>query len=530
MWLAATIEVSDGEVWRIGPDEADASDVLYDLSFDTQLPGGYGDASFSIRKPAWVNRSALLFSPVTIYGPGGKVRYTGRVKDVSQVDLDAIRLDCEGPVAQLSDNEAFSQLYVSRDLNAWGELSRTGQLAALGIFSHVHPAPEIIRDSSSPCVRLPISAGEASPVSYTLFDAGSGQTISSIYYDYAGEGTTSSYVALIGVGLDDALSVNSASADLSTGTDSSGSGTYTPTAAYRYGFAGFYVVGAAPAGEHWWDWRYLAVFGDSGVTISGTAPDHGPTNSAVIEHAFSSAGLAIEDVEESGIVMAHAHYANTTPRDVIEQASALGTVDGSLPDWGVYEDGAFWRSPASGGKTWRVRRDEVVVPNEEGPTAENRFASVVVEYTDAAGTTKTVGPVGSGADDEDSRLTDTDDSNPALRVPGRIARRSVGLTFTEGAILLGQALLAEQNANTRRGAATVIGEATDSEGATHPACAIRAGDVIVIEDEGGAEPQAQPVNSTDYDHDSLTLTANLGATPQKVDVILARLAAAVEGL
>ncbi len=529
-WLACEIELADGTLHRFGPDEADEADIPSSVEWQTQNPGGFADGSVVVHRPEWATREALLFSPARIYGPGNRTRYEGRVRDVSQVDTDSIRLDFEGWSTHLDDNESWRQLYVDRDLSAWTAPTRARRLLLYSVFRHVAD-PTIEGDSTLPSLALIFEAGWVNPVGEAFYDAGPGQTISSIYYDMT-SASTSSYVGRIGVSSDQISTASDLTANLLTGASSSATGTHTPTAAYRYGYIVFYFAGTVAAGQdQHFTVRNLAVFGDHGLTKAGAAPDEGYLGSDVLAHAISQAApmlnVSADSIEISTFVITQLVHDSGTVRELVEQVTALGGA-GNLPnDWGVYDDRTFyWRTPGTYGRTWRVRRDQVATPNEDGPSSDERFASVVVAYTDAAGATKTVGPLGSGSDYEDARLTDADDNNPATRVVGRTVRRDVGITTQEGAVLIGQAILAEQSANTRRGSVTIQGEAaTDEGGFTEPSCAIRAGDRIVVEDEGGVLPSAQYINQTSYSHDTATLTANLGIAPQKVEVLLAQLQA-----
>ncbi len=534
-WLAGELELADGATLRFGGDEKDERDLLSQIEFATQNPGGFGEGSFVIPRPEWATRDALLFSPVRIYGPGERTFYEGRCRDISQVDRDSIRLDFEGWAAHLDDDESFRQLYVSRDLTKWEPSSRAQRLGLLGVFNSVYDhTSESDPGSGLPALTITLPATEVNPSGQGWFDAGSGQTISSIYYDYTSL-STSSYNGQLGTASDDVATASDLTADLLTGTNSSGSGTHTPTAAYRYGLVSFYFVGTVGARDQSLTIRRLAVFGDHGLAKVGTAPDEGYLGSQVLEHAITAAAPMLtfdsESIETSSYVFTDLWHESGPVRELIERVTAYGGASGELNDWGVYDDRQFyWRSPGTYGRAWKVRRDQFASPTEDGPSADARFSGVIAAYTDAAGTTKTVGPLASGADYETDSLLDFDENNPAHRVTRRFVRRDVGLTSQEGAVLLGQGLIAEQRAKLRRGSVTITGTAVDEGGAEHPVCAMRAGDRVLIEDEAGVEPATQYVNSTTYSHDSLTVTASLGYTPHRMEIVLAQLAAAVQGL
>jgi hypothetical protein len=199
-------------------------------------------------------------------------------------------------------------------------------------------------------------------------------------------------------------------------------------------------------------------------------------------------------------------------------------VGGRLNDWGVYE-AFFWRAPGWG-ETWRVRRDEVEF-GEGGPTTEGRCTGMVVTYTDGAGRELSVGPTGSGTDFE----TDDLDASSPINPVEKIRVREGGLTSQTGAINIGIAALAEANAQNRRGQVTITDTVRDSAGNERPASVVRACDAVLVEDEaGGYPPETQPIVGTTYNHDSLSVSCELGLPAPSVEALLARLATRTEGI
>ena len=76
MKLACELDLGNGELYRLGGDEADPGDVVTDVDWSTSNPGGHSDASFTIARPEWATREALLFADARIYdadtGPAGR--------------------------------------------------------------------------------------------------------------------------------------------------------------------------------------------------------------------------------------------------------------------------------------------------------------------------------------------------------------------------------------------------------------------------------------------------------------------------
>jgi hypothetical protein len=279
-------------------------------------------------------------------------------------------------------------------------------------------------------------------------------------------------------------------------------------------------------------------------TVVGT---HGLTLTAVDEptipgHLSGRYGLALSDiltyvvengapeldvfsVEDAEFVVPHVLHTGTV-RELIESMSVFGVTNGRVPDWGVYENGFFWGEPGSFGRTWRINRNQMAVASDEGISGDDMCQGVVITYTDGAGMVRSVGPPGTDADVGSLLLNDSSPNNPAP--PNRIKVRDAGLTTLEGAILVGQALLAETNNPPHKGTVTITGDLEDDAGNVGHASEVRACDrVVIVNDE---DPTEQSIVSTTYEHDSLTVTANVGLAPANIETLLARLAASVSGL
>ena len=524
-YLAVSLNLSDGRVLRFGGDEANPENIPYDISFDTQIPGGFGSALITLPKPANLYADdARLFSDVVIYGRGGRVFYEGFVTGVPQVGANEIRLELSGWASALQRYQTFREIFVDRDLGRWEDASRDRQVAVGGSRG----GPEVIWDITTPALKLTAESGIPNPFNEAWYDAGAGLTIASIYYDMISV-STSDYVGNIGVATTDNSGLSS-TADLLTGTNSSASGTFVPSTPRRYGVISFYLIGTVSGGEKYTHWRNLAVYGNHGLTLQGTDPK-GVFGSDVIRYAIGKTLLntTSESVEQSSQIIRHLAFREDTPiNEVIEQVTAIGSSTTQPNDWGVYEDKTFfWATPGTYGKTWRVRRDQVATAMSEGPDADARIAGVKVVYSDASGREKSVGPVGSNADTETAELESIDPDNPAKRIPGAYEVVNVGLVPLEAdAVNIGKLILNERNQLKWRGSVDIQGEATDDNGNRYPVALVRAGDQIVIEDDNDTRPR--PINSTSYSHSDMSLQANVGARPDTLESLLGRLAAVTE--
>ena len=527
--IAVSLNLADGRTLRFGGDEADPADVPYDISWDTQIPGGFGAASVTLPKPANLYADdARLFSDLVIYGTGGRPVYEGYVTAVPQVGAQEIQLQCSGWSSVLERIQTFRQIFVDRDLERWEGPSAALETLIRSVVTNDISGAEVSWDTTAPALVLKGEPGAVNPLVYGWYDAGPNLLIAQIYYDITSV-STSSYTGRIGVSDDDVATNVNQTADLLTGSNSSAAGNFNPATKRRYGFALFSLAGTVTATGTEMKIKNLAVYGDHGLTLRGDDPK-GVYGSDVVSYVVQQAGLATtsDSIEPTTFVIPHLAYPeDVTLRQVIEEVSALGSSSNVPLDWGAYDNKTFfWRSPGTYGRTWRVRRDQAATATSEGPDADLRVQGVKVVYQDPAGFTRSVGPVGSNADYETDELLDVDPDNPARRIPGAFAVEQVGITTQAGALNIGKLILNERNRLVWRGSVELQGEVTDENGNPYPVALVRAGDQIVIEDDADTTPK--PIQSTSYNHASMSLSANVGARPDTLEALLGRLAAVTD--
>lgn len=542
-WRAVELHYTDSQIKRFGPDEADDADIPKSLQYDTQIPGGFGPGSCVLPRPPKLRADdAALFSHARVYGPGGRTYHEGRITGIPQVGANEIRLDLEGWSAHLDDDETFREIYSDIDLSHWGSISaqRKINLIAAG-FGRITDS-SVMPDTSTGAPALVLAfdgsvwAGGAD--CEAQYDAGGGCSIGSLYVagkeGHTGDAGDWHWYAVLAP--DDVYSSSDKSADLRGATWAT---TLAATLENRrFALVQYYFEAANGTDQAEFQIYHtcVAVVGNHGLTLRGTADAtnaQGFYASDILGHALSKSAPLLsytlgDSIEQSTFAIPHLVFLeNTTVRSVVEQITALGGAQLVPNDWGVYENREFfWKTPGTYGKTWRVRKDQFATPLSEGPESKERINGMKISYRDGAGTTHSVGPPGSGSDYETTDLLDTDPQNPANRLSRKWKHREVGITNQEGALLIGQLLLAEANLVDWRGTVEVKGEATDDAGNTYPVDMMRAGDRVVTEDD--EYPTERPVNSTSYQHDSMTDTVNIGAPPHRGEVLLAQLAAATD--
>ena len=523
-YLAASITLSDGRVLRVGPDEDQAGDIPTSFTFQTQMPGGFGPASLVIpRPPDLYADDARLFSSVVVYGEGMRIVYEGYVTGLPQQSQDEIQLQLTGWATVLDRIANFRQIFVDRNLNNWQPASAQRRLNVLTSgYTNFSSATTSTNADSTPVLLFEFS-GEGVHVGESWFDAGPGLSIAQVFI----EEIKGSFP-----GLSNAFFVGFSNSDSSSGSTTAlqanaTNQTFTPVSPTRYVFVRYQYTLPASTQVNL-SIKNPAVYGNHNLVLTGQTPK-GVRGSEAIAYMVGATPLTLlpDSIEASDFVIPHLSFSSdVSVREAIEQINVLGGKERVPNDWGVYDNREFfWRTPGTYGKTWRVTSENLSNVRSDGPDSALRTAGVKVNYQDEAGTTRSVGPPNSFSDHETSDLLSVDPDNPALAIPG-FHTELVGITSRTGALNIGKVLLNERNRLNWRGDLELQGEVMDSEGKFYPVHRMRAGDQVIVQDDDDKRPR--PINSTTYNHDNLSLSASLGAVPDTLDSLLARLAAVTD--
>jgi hypothetical protein len=277
-----------------------------------------------------------------------------------------------------------------------------------------------------------------------------------------------------------------------------------------------------------------AVYGSHGLQLRGAEPEAGFYASDIIPNALQRwAPLlnfttgSVGSVRPSSFVIPHLAFR--------EQTSALAIVEGAnryeLRPYFVWEDRTFhYHEWGDSGRKWRTR----VAPSqlsETGPTMERLRNGMVVQYQDVDGTTRTVGPPGSGCDVEDVSLLDTDPENPANQIGIRRWGPPVpmeGISVASEAIRVGVLYLKALRETDTSGQMQLVGTVEDDRGVVRPAWQVRAGDTIVPVD--ASDTRERRIIRTYYDDPTKTNTVDLDAPPDGTPDLLAQLGVSVTDL
>lgn len=497
------------------------------VSFSSTAPGGFDSFSCTLpRDPVRDYQDLERLSTITVYDGAGGIVWQGRLEQAPRVSGSqmAITPAAVGWQAHLEDNKSVSMVYVDRDLSAWTGISnaRRANIATTDIQDWT-----LDTDISTgiPAISEELHGPQTAPRTPRVevwYDAGAGNTIASIYYDYLCQ-NASAYFNLQLFNSDDDNTTDDSSANLVGGGVMSGTGTWTPATARRFAMLFFNIAGALTGDgiNIFANWRRLTLWGDHGLAKRGTAPDDGLYASDVIEHAVSNWApmLGIGTITDSGFVIPQLAFKEpTTVADIISTVNRY-----HLWDWMVWEGPTFYYYPRGSGRSWRARVGPAQL-QEHGPDVARLWNGVLVRYEDVDGTTRTVGPPGAtGVNATSTYLADSDPTNPAtVRGINRWDLLDMsGISTQEGAIEVGRRFLVESKALDTSGQAQLVGHVEDDKGYTWPASHVRAGDTVQFVD--AADSSARRVVSASYDHDSRTTSVDLDAPPDALAALLDRL-------
>lgn len=546
--LVVSVTHADGTVSRFAPDEPDAENIAANISFSTSVPGsGFKDGAFVLnRSLTRTYADESLFDNVSITGPGGEVAWQGYVAQLprEQGETASVTVGCLGWSAALKWN-TFREIYRDPDISHWNtepSIARRAALLAGGTKYMLKGTSETVWDTGTPALRLKHNDSYADatykPLAEVWYDA-QGIGLGSVYY----YGATAQYNGALGadwtvavlLSSDDLLTANDTTGDIGSGA----SGTLSTSGARKFAALQMYYTTtyAGDSFDRWADFYNLVAYGTHGLTKRGTEPDAGFYASDIIANAVSRtcSFLDTSGVDDTSFVVPYAVFTDPTDAgSVIEQMNAY-----HLYDWGVYEGprgykgGLFFRAPDASRLTWQARLADGAKLSLEGDDATADIINgMVVRYTDFYGKQKVYAPTGySPADNTSADLLDSSETNP---VNSHGLGNKYGLlelsnpTSDDAALQIGSAALAQKLTPRRRGSITLTGTVRHPTEGMVPVWRVRAGDWIVVTDR--TDDVVRQITDTTYDHESRTLTATIGGTPQRLDAIMERIGIFYRGL
>lgn len=525
-----------GRHYRWGEDEPLPENVFSDLRHSSTMPGGFETCDVTLPRKPGVDYSDLeRLSTLRVIGAGGQVDGEYRLERAPRVSGDqmAISPSAVGWQAHLEDDKSAREIYVDRDLSHWQGPSNPRQVQLWGLspaWTTQQGSTEVGSDIGGDAALQQVftSANRTAslvPVIESWY--GGGIRLGALYSSYtdrdvpAGAALTGANWAAKAQLMDVTTAIVDTTADLA-GTAADGYLYATSSADKYFAVLQFWLETVSTGDGDWRTiWKKLAVYGNHGLTGRGEDPQ-GFYASDVVRHAVQTWApllqLKPDSIQQSGFVIPHLVFLEpTTAAEIIRQASRF-----NLPDWAVWEDKEFvWHERGARGKTWRARIGPSEL-EETGPQLDRLWESVMVSYQDVDGSTRTVGPPGSGADTESALLKDYDPENPANKLG--IVRREVlqmGTSTAAGATEVGARFLEQTKLLDSSGRATITGWVEDDRGVVHPYSRVRAGDTISFVDASDSSPRR--IVKVDHSRASRSCSVELDAPPQGLQELLERL-------
>lgn len=534
--LHAEVTTPVGRRYRWAGDEPDAADIPSSPTLDSAIPGGFGQSGCVLaRKPGVDYGDVQRLSTLIWRGPGGEIAWEGRLDSAARTSGDqmAISPAAVGWQAHLEDDKSAVVIYRDVDLSRWQGPSTQRRVNLLTANNRMAIDPTATSDTSNglPALAMELDGPWASGMECDAFyDAGSAK-VSRVYWDRISQsdqasqpGATFEFYA--GTADTDTLTNSDLTSDLHTAAADSEAQAFTPTTPQRWAtFIWRLAAANTTAGQYTSLLRRVAVYGQTDLTLRGTEPDAGYFASDVVAHAVERWAplltVTADSVRASGFIIPHLTFLDpgTTAGEIVRQATRFG-----LQDWAVWENRTFyWAARGVFGRKWRARIAPAQL-SETGPTMDRLCNNVIVAYQDVDGSTRTVGPIGSGADTEDATLHDDDPENPANQLGISLYPSTplqMGVSTSAGAIQVGARFLEEQKLLDTSGQAQLVGHVEDDHGVIHPAWKVRAGDQISFID--AADTSYRRIVRASYEHDSRTCSIDLDAPPEGLDALLERL-------
>jgi hypothetical protein len=541
--LSVLATAPSGRTHRWGMDSPDAEDVPQGLDFSSTIPGGFEQMTCKLaRKPGTNYTDLAPLSDLRVEGAGGRCAWEGRLERTPRVSGTQLAINpaAVGWQAALEDDKTVRAIYVDVDMSRWGVASVQERVnrALAGNFAVQDAQVQPDATSGQPSLAHEITnqpwAGPGKPLVEAWYDAGPGVNLGKLYYAWKQNGNIApgdpNWVFAAALSDDDVATTFDATANLLAAGP--GSGTLDATGRRRFANLNLYYNADNAASDgtiYGLYWTALAAYDDHGLPLRGT-PDltnaPGLYASDVIPHAVARFAPLLRTtragqstIEQAPFVIPHLAFVDpTTAAEIVRQANRF-----TLNDWAVWEDKTFHYHARGGGPTkrWRARVGPAAL-EETGPQVDRLWNSIMVQYTDVSGVTRTVGPPGSGTDTEDAALTDPDPYNPATLAG--VSRRdllAMGTATPASAIEVGRRFLEQSRLLDTSGRATLVGHVEDDRGVLHPAWAPRASDYITFVDSH--DPVERRIVRADYSDQTKTAAIDLDSPPEGLAALLERL-------
>lgn len=531
--IAMRIDLPNGAANRWAEDEPNPENVISDIELNDEMPGGYSSASGTLARDPRIDYPDIEeYGDVKFYQPGVNVVWQGSLDKGPDTtgDQKSITPSFLGYQSILEDNQAVQVGFIDCDLSKWGDISTQRRLNILNV-------PALLSGSSNVGLK---DAGEYSPgIQQSIEEVGTNQRYVEVVYFAAGiilgkvrytasaQGMTTEANWSRIVGLHDTDIATTESDDYKDMKVGSGSNltlaATTSTRKYARLTTRYLQTPALTAIASTANWLNVKVLGNHGLFEQGEWPNIGFTAKQMLEYLIQNYGQPLEVdpdyIEEDGFIIPQAWYETaSTVADISKDIMKY-----ALMDWFVYHGKRFeYRQPGVYGKFWRANAAASNL-QEVGIDSQRLWRSIVVQYQDVDGSTRTVGPPGSGATYTSAQLEITDPQNPAVQAER--TRRDIidmgGISTAAVAIEIGVRFLEEAQLLNRAGSATLAGYVMDDKGILWPAACVKSGDWISFVD--AADTSYRKIVNKSYKHNERSAEIDLDAPPSGLEALLERL-------
>lgn len=531
------IETPSGRTYRWAEDERDPANVPSNVRHSDTDPGGFESAGATLPRTPGIDYADLeRLSTVQFLGAGGEIDGEYRLERAPQTSGDQMSIspDLVGWQAHLDDNKSVRELIIDRELARFQGITAQRRINLTSVWNPQNDGQVVSDDPlGDPALKLEVSGhmpGTSGGICESVYDPGSGLKVGAFQFaatEVRGmAGSTWSFVAGVGP---DATSLLSETVMPDQDANPVAFTRWSATNPDRILRVQVFYGAAytADENERWRLLKHLAVIGNHGLPLRQIGPgEDGFLASDVLAYAVPKWAPLLtvksDSIKQSSFVIPHAPFLDlTTVGEITRQVSRF-----ELPSWGVWEHKEFrWDPARTPRKRWRARAAESKL-EATGPQVDRLWESIMVQYADVDGTTRTVGPPGSGADVEDARLRDADPENPANKLG--IVRRDVlviGTATPNSAIQVGVRFLQQTKLLDTSGRATLPPYVLDDRGVLHPSSRVRSADAIAFID--ARDTSYRWIVRADKTRDSPACTVDLDSPPEGLQALLERLGAAL---
>jgi hypothetical protein len=523
---------------RWAEDESKAENVISGITKSGEMSGGHKEAGGLLPRDPRVDYPDLAtYLDVLLEEPGGEIVWGGRLNQKPESDGERMVIEPKavGHQAALEDrNGLIGPGFIDCDLTKWGNPPNP-RVADLGAAYKLNEGSTELRPGTSGSSALVLAFSRLANgfpptgVVEAWYDS-QGVEIGEVLCEVAnydeGAGGSGKMAAPWSVNLqvsdDDQASTVDVTPSLLAATPKLDS--VVSTGSRKYAFVQMLLAMAFTADGDWRaEFAHLPVLGRHGLALQGEWPNVGFTAKQMLEYAiplYTYLRVEPDAIEDGEYLISQAWFSE--PGSMAAVVKELTKYE--LLDWFVMEDKVFQvRFPGTYGRRWQAYAGPSEL-KEAGEDGSRSWAEILVRYQDVDGSTRTVGPPGSGANVESETLKIIDPDHPAVKagIPREDLLDLRGISTSERALEAGERWLQDANELSHAGEATLTSYLMDDKAVFRPVAQVQPGDWIRFPDAGSSGTDYRKIVVASYDHDSRTCNVNLDAPSEAIQALLER--------